>query len=88
LAAKSSILDLAIITKDGHIITIEVQNEHLVGMERRLKHYSDRLGSILLEKGDDYGGWGTMFSTLIFNLLDIFSIILIIFLLKNTFFIY
>jgi hypothetical protein len=52
--AKTSILDLIIITKDRHIITIEIQNKHIVGMEMRVKYYSDKLGSILLEKGDDY----------------------------------
>ncbi|MDR3291058.1 MAG: Rpn family recombination-promoting nuclease/putative transposase [Methanobrevibacter sp.] len=52
--SKSSSLDLVIITKNGDIITIEVQNESYVGMEKRIKHYSDRLGSTMLKKGDDY----------------------------------
>jgi predicted transposase/invertase (TIGR01784 family) len=52
--AKSSSLDLVIITNNGIIITIEVQNKPNDGIEKRIKYYSDKLGSTMLKKGDDY----------------------------------
>ncbi|MDR3222600.1 MAG: Rpn family recombination-promoting nuclease/putative transposase [Methanobrevibacter sp.] len=51
---KNLNLDLVIITKEDHIISIEVQDEPIYGMQNRIQGYSSGLGSVLLKRGDEY----------------------------------
>jgi predicted transposase/invertase (TIGR01784 family) len=51
---KNVSLDVVIKTENDTIITVEVQNDRIEEMEKRIKYYTDRLSSTILKKGENY----------------------------------